>query len=209
MSILVGETIYFSADDGNSGAELWAHNTFNNSTWRVKDISSSGSSNPGQYMSILLGDTIYFSANDGTTGTELWAHDTSNGSTWRVADIYTGSFGSAPGYWSGTIQVENTIYFSANDGATGHEFWAHQPSRIDYNTNTGGDVITWALNASLPSGVSFGTNNGTFYGTPTQLWPQKSYMVWANNSGGSRIGYLNITVAVSYTHLTLPTIAIV
>ena len=111
MEILVGDTLYFSSYEVSSGYEMWAHNTSNLSTWRVKDISSSGSSNPGQYMSILLGDTIYFSANDGTTGIELWAHDTSNGSTWRVADIYTGSFGSAPGYWSGTIQVENTIYF--------------------------------------------------------------------------------------------------
>ncbi|MGB0787878.1 MAG: putative Ig domain-containing protein, partial [Candidatus Poseidoniaceae archaeon] len=49
-------------------------------------------------------------------------------------------------------------------------------------------------NASLPSGVSFGTNNGTIYGTPTELWTQTSYMVWANNSGGSTVAYLNITV---------------
>ena len=53
---------------------------------------------------------------------------------------------------------------------------------------------TWAINASLPSGVSFGTNNGTIYGTPTELWTQTSYMVWANNSGGSSVAYLNITV---------------
>ena len=72
--------------------------------------------------------------------------------------------------------------------------WAHRPSTIDYNTNTGGAVTTWAINASLPSGVSFGTNNGTIYGTPTELWTQTSYMVWANNSGGSSEAYLNITV---------------
>ena len=72
--------------------------------------------------------------------------------------------------------------------------WAHRPSTIDYNTNTGGAVTSWAINASLPSGVSFGTNNGTIYGTPTEMWPQTSYMVWANNSGGSSVAYLNITV---------------
>ncbi len=88
MEILVGDTLYFSANDGSSGYELWAHDTSNASTWRVADIySGSGSSNPGQYMEILVGDTIYFSANDGSSGTELWAHDTSNASTWRVADI--------------------------------------------------------------------------------------------------------------------------
>ena len=71
---------------------------------------------------------------------------------------------------------------------------SHRPLNIGYNTNTGGPVTTWAINASLPSGVSFGTNNGTIYGTATELWPQTSYMVWANNSGGSSVAYLNITV---------------
>ena len=38
MSILVGDTLYFSANDGSSGIELWAHDTSNASTWRVADI---------------------------------------------------------------------------------------------------------------------------------------------------------------------------
>ena len=88
MEILVGDTLYFSAYDGSSGYELWAHDTSNASTWRVADIySGSGNSNPGQYMETLVGDTLYFSADDGGSGYELWAHDTSNASTWRVADI--------------------------------------------------------------------------------------------------------------------------
>ena len=63
MSILVGDTLYFDADDGSSGRELWAHDTSNASTWRVADIDSGiGSSNPGLYMEILVGDTLYFSA---------------------------------------------------------------------------------------------------------------------------------------------------
>ena len=69
-------------------------------------------------------------------------------------------------------------------------------------TNPGGNVTSWVINASLPSGVSFGTNNGTIYGTPVELWTQTSYMVWANNSGGSIVAYLNITVVDE-----LPTIA--
>ena len=74
MEILVGDTLYFSAYDGSSGHELWAHDTSNASTWRVADINSGGSSNPGQYMEILVGDTLYFDANDGSSGVELWAH---------------------------------------------------------------------------------------------------------------------------------------
>ena len=39
MELLVGDTLYFSADDGSTGRELWAHNTSNNSDpWQVSDI---------------------------------------------------------------------------------------------------------------------------------------------------------------------------
>ena len=100
MSILVGDTLYFDADDGTTGRELWAHDTSNLSTWRVNDINSgSGDSKPGAYMSILVGDTLYFSAYDVSTGFELWAHDTSNHSTWQVADINSGSGTSNPGLY--------------------------------------------------------------------------------------------------------------
>ena len=57
-----------------------------------------------------------------------------------------------------------------------------------------GEILTWEINATLPSGISFGANNGTFWGTPTELWPTTAYKVWANNTGGSAEGYLNITV---------------
>ena len=67
---------------------------------------------------------------------------------------------------------------------------------------------TWAINASLPTGLTFSTTNGSIYGTPTELWTQTSYMVWANNSGGSSVAYLNITVVdevptLSYSPSTL------
>ena len=48
-----------------------------------------------------------------------------------------------------------------------------------------GEITSWAINASLPSGLTFETSNGTIWGTPTELWTQTAYTVWANNSGGS------------------------
>ena len=195
MAVPLGDTIYFSAAVNQQGTELWAHDTSNFSTWKVADIDASiWGSEPGYWMEILVGDTLYFSADDGSTGYELWAHDTSNHSTWRVADINSGSGSSDPGNYLEGHLIGDTIYFSANDGSTGSELWAHRPFSIDYNTNTGGNVTTWAINASLPSGLTFSTTNGSIYGTPTEMWNQTAYMVWANNSGGSSVAYLNITV---------------
>ena len=65
MGIVVGDTLYFSADGGGGGIEMWAYDTSNLSTWQVSDIQTGiGSSEPGRYASLLLGDTIYFDAND-------------------------------------------------------------------------------------------------------------------------------------------------
>ena len=87
-----------------------------------------------------------------------------------------------------------------------------QPPNISYNSSvyvltlnqqthlpispnsTGGPVVSWAIEPTLPSGLSFGTINGTIFGTPTQLWNSTAYMVWANNSGGSANATLTISV---------------
>ena len=72
-----------------------------------------------------------------------------------------------------------------------------------------GEISSWAINASLPAGLTFGTNNGTIYGTPTALSYRTAYLIWANNSGGSVLLYLNLTVndqlpsSVAYTPNTL------
>ena len=57
-----------------------------------------------------------------------------------------------------------------------------------------GEFTSWAINASLRSGLTVGTSNGTIWGTRTELWTQTAHMACANNSGGSSEAYLNITV---------------
>ena len=62
-------------------------------------------------------------------------------------------------------------------------------------TLTGSGTITsWAISPALPSGLSFGTSNGTIWGTPTSLMTLKTFTIWANNSGGSVNATVNITV---------------
>ena len=103
MHQVVGDTIYFSADDGSTGHELWAHDTSNGSTWRVADINSgSDGSAPGWHYGdrvihqILAGDTIYFPADDGMQEMNcgLTTHPII---LWQVADINSGSGDGNPG----------------------------------------------------------------------------------------------------------------
>jgi len=57
-----------------------------------------------------------------------------------------------------------------------------------------GDITIWGINASLPTGLSFGTNNGTIWGVPQVNMTMTAYTIFANNSGGSVSTQINITV---------------
>ena len=171
----IAGTLYYRGGSSSS-QEVWAYEPTNTTAWKVTDITL-----PQSGLFFALGDLIYFTGSNATTS-GVWAHSTSNHSTWFVSNPFSSNAATA-------VAVVNGTLYLGNSGMA-----AHQPTSINYRTNTGGPVTSWAINASLPSGLSFSTTNGSIYGTPTELWTQTSYMVWANNSGGSSVAYLNITV---------------
>ncbi|MFL2985198.1 MAG: putative Ig domain-containing protein [Candidatus Poseidoniaceae archaeon] len=61
-------------------------------------------------------------------------------------------------------------------------------------TNIGGEVITWVINATLPSGLTFEPSNGTIWGTPDTITTATTYTIWANNSAGSSSTTVTITI---------------
>jgi uncharacterized repeat protein (TIGR01451 family) len=115
----VGGTVFFRANDGSSGAELWKTDGTGAGTVRVKDIQTgSGWSDPTALFN--FGGTLFFTANDGSTGPELWTSDGTDAGTTRVADIHTGSTGSYPLRFT---DFGGALYFSATDEAAGRELW--------------------------------------------------------------------------------------
>lgn len=60
-------------------------------------------------------------------------------------------------------------------------------------SNLGDTVDTWNSYPSLPSGLNF-SSDGTIYGNANSRVPRTSYVIYANNSGGSFELQLNITV---------------
>ena len=61
-------------------------------------------------------------------------------------------------------------------------------------SSTGGFVTSWEISPSQNPYFHWNSVNGYIGGTPTNLLPRTQFTIWANNSGGSVITYVNITI---------------
>ncbi len=134
--LLIGQQLFFTANDGIHGIELWVTDGSAAGTRMVKDINPTAGANSSPYGLCERGGLLVFGANDGASGAELWTSDGTEKGTQMLADINT----SAPGAGSnpGSITVSGSnVYFSATDGVTGIELWVndlagtHQVSDIN------------------------------------------------------------------------------
>jgi len=127
---VAGGRVYFAADDGVHGLELWATDGTVLGTHLVRDIRPGLEPSRPEYF-LPLGNLLVFSADDGAHGTELWRSDGTPGGTYLLAELTpglsgqpirhlyegtgflyaAGGFGTNPGLWRvdgtsmGTIEL--------------------------------------------------------------------------------------------------------
>lgn len=119
-AVQLGSHLYFAADDGVHGFELWRTDGTVAGTVLVRDIAPGPlSGNPREL--VAANGRLYFTANDLFTGSELWVSDGSGPGTRLLQDIAAHAASSAP---TELTQVDDLLYFSANDVVTGRELWA-------------------------------------------------------------------------------------
>ena len=74
---IFNDKLYFAADDGINGAELWSYDKTNGAVLIADIRAGSNSSNPNWLL--VFKDKLYFAANDGINGIVLWSYDSTNG----------------------------------------------------------------------------------------------------------------------------------
>ncbi|MDX2214697.1 MAG: pre-peptidase C-terminal domain-containing protein [Oculatellaceae cyanobacterium bins.114] len=139
--------LYFTADDGISGRELWSTDGTQAGTRLLLNINpGAASSNPTDLF--VFNDALYFSANNGVSGNELWRTDGTATGTELVFDINPGAASSNPFDFA---SFNGQLYFAATD-ALGRELWrtdgasdvalAVTQRAADINAGTGGSNPT-------------------------------------------------------------------
>lgn len=112
-------TIYFQANDGVHGAELWRSDGTLDGTLMVKDIQpGADGSFPRDFMAV--NGTIYFTTNDLASGVRLWRTDGTDNGTQLVLTL-----ADLPGLleWMNFSALGDHIYFRGYETATGREIW--------------------------------------------------------------------------------------
>ncbi|WP_040278279.1 T9SS type A sorting domain-containing protein [Psychroserpens damuponensis] len=174
-----GNNLYFRANDGTNGYELFKTDGTENGTVMVKDISIGGSDALNESVFFAeYNDVLYFKANDGIFGSELWRSDGTEVGTYLLKDINSNSGDSfystnaynrcLPSRKQHTI-FNNLLYFKAFDGSA-NKIW-----RTD-GTN-GGTIATSITQSGIIDFEIIDSNNNVLffwsdldYGDIPKLW---------------------------------------
>jgi ELWxxDGT repeat protein len=155
----VNGTLFFHAQDGGLGTELWHVN--GSGVAMVKDAAPGNGDAEPRFLTPLDG-AVYYGGNDDVSGQELWRSDGTDAGTQLVRDIRNGAAGSDPRLLT---RVGSLLYFSADDGASGQELWQSDGTATgtqlvqDVAPGGRGSSIGWLVRAG--DNLFFSADDGT------------------------------------------------
>jgi ELWxxDGT repeat protein len=156
--------LFFAADNGTNGYELWKCKGTYAGTQLVKDIyQGMKSAMPSSFN--VFHNKLYFAAMDSLHGRELWKSDGTPSGTTLVKDICKGTEGQN----SITLfqELNGNLYFTANDQVHGNELWKSDGTNL--GTQLVKDINSYVKPDGLPlSGLGsteefMDLNGGAFF----------------------------------------------
>ena len=113
--------IYFTANDGVHGYELWVSNGTDTGTYMIKDINPVAFDvhNLPKTDAVICNNLLYFNATDSVHGFELWVTDGTEMGTHLVKDINPGT---ADSYLNNFYEYNGRLLFGAFD-SLGQGLW--------------------------------------------------------------------------------------
>jgi ELWxxDGT repeat protein len=178
MLVVAGANVYFVANDGIHGYELWKSDGTAEGTAMVADLSPGSSSGTfnlnGLIEAVAVGEKLYFST---SVNSELWVTDGTAAGTMVAADVRPGQYSSDP---RSLTNVNGRLYFTADDSTHGRELWGLSPDPAamasgDYDQNgvtDGADFLKWQRSFGSSDVSNDGDANGTVGSGDLDVWKE-------------------------------------
>lgn len=157
----IGDRMFFRADDGVHGTELWVSDGTPSGTRLVKDICP-GALSSAPSSGIAHNGSFFFAAADDAHGFELWKSDGTEAGTVLVDDVFPGP-DSGMQEDSTFLELGDFVYFGANDGAHGRTLWKSDGTEAGTVQVAGIDLTSFLLNPGSTSPIYPITIGGTLY----------------------------------------------
>ncbi|MCO8123765.1 dockerin type I domain-containing protein [Stieleria sp. TO1_6] len=188
MFVMVGHTIYFVADDGPSGNELWRSDGTAAGTRMVEDlIPGTDSSDPRELTSFM--GRLYFSADSEDYGRELFSTD---GNTITLEEDLNTRVVNGTNQSSDPEELTvsgGKLFFTADDDVIGRELYRRDSVGIDLvaDIRSGGNSSDPLALRDVDGVLYFAAHDGSdgfepFRSTGTDI---STYQIADINSGGS------------------------